>query len=306
MKFTRVIHGLAVESEQQLSWGNDTGEADRVVRLHPLEQAAVEDARLSEEIAGVFPPFPPYSVGLQEGKLIVRFLSSLEFTYDGHSLSTVSAPAVPLALADILLPNAVMAAILGSERQVVLHASAVTVDTGPVLALCGRSGSGKSTLAAVLSRQGAAVVSDDALRCEAFEGAVRCFRGSTELRLRSSAECLASGQSGETRRLPDRRLGWTSAVGGSVSRLGAIWIPTLCSARTKPSGVRLAGQSALASMLSALRIVWHSHWAVHLMPTLRRIAQTIPIYRVEVPGAVLSDESIQRWVYEFANRCVNR
>lgn len=306
MKFTRVIHGLAVESEQEIPWGNGAGEADRIVRLQPLERGAVEDTRLAEEIAGVFPPFPPYSVGWHQGKLVVRFLSGLEFTYDGQSLRGVSSPAVRPELAHILLPNAVMAAILGSERQVVLHASAVALDAGPVLALCGHSGSGKSTLAAVLSRQGAAVVSDDALRCELFEGAVRCFRGSTELRLRSSAECLATGQRGETRRLPDGRLGWTSAIGGSGSRLGAIWIPTLCSPRTEPGGVRLSGQSALASMLSALRIVWHSHWAVYLMPTLKRIAQAIPIYRVEVPGAVLSDESIQRWVYEYASRCVNQ
>lgn len=312
--FTRVIHGIEVCSAQPIPWGTSSGERDRRILLRkepPVSPATglgqgeelrhpAWDEPVPNEIAALRPPLPGYSIGWQGKQLVIRFFSGSEFTFDGEQLSVRTAEQVPEELVELLLPNAVLSAVLGSDSQLVLHASAVALGPHHTLAICGRSGAGKSSLATMLTRQGASLVTDDALRCQSMDGTIGCYRGGTELRLRRGAEHLIAHATGERRRLLDGRVGYRPALGPSFSRLSAIWMPKINAADSRPRWVRLRGQEALSALLGSLRTFWSPIWMPRLLPQLSRVAQQVALYRVELPKGLLEEEPAQRCLFEQA------
>lgn len=309
--FTRVIHGIKLRAEQSIPWGSLNGEWDHRIELRrqapgpPALGHPAWDEPVPNEIAALRPPLPGYSLGWQQERLVMRFFSGAEFTLNGDQLSVRTTDQVSDDLVNLLLPNTVLSAILGSNSQLVLHASAVSLGRQQTLAICGRSGAGKSSLAAMLTRQGAGLVTDDALRCQWVNGSVGCYRGATELRLRRGAELLVAQVEAHCRRLVDGRVGYRPAEGPSFSRLRAIWIPKLNVTVSRPRWIRLAGQEALSALLASLRTFWTPVWMPRLLPQLSRLAQQIPLYRVELPRGLLESEPAQRLLFDQANEMLH-
>ena len=86
---------------------------------------------------------------------VARFLLS-----GGHEIMFEAAAGVEAADLSIFLTGTVLGILLHQRGQVVLHASAVRVNSKAVL-FCGASGAGKSTLAAALAQRGFPLVTDD-------------------------------------------------------------------------------------------------------------------------------------------------
>lgn len=97
-------------------------------------------------------------------------------------------------LADQVLPR-----VLCHAGQIVLHASAVVLADGRMIAFTGPSGRGKSTLATAFLERGCAVASDDCLMLESGANAVHAWPSYPSLRLwEDSAEVLIDGNAIKT------------------------------------------------------------------------------------------------------------
>ena len=86
---------------------------------------------------------------------IARFLLN-----DGHEITFESEPGADAADIPIFLLGTAFGILLHQRGQIVLHASAVSVN-GRAILFCGASGAGKSTLAAALAQRGFPLVTDD-------------------------------------------------------------------------------------------------------------------------------------------------
>ncbi|MFM8469212.1 MAG: hypothetical protein ACKODH_04475 [Limisphaerales bacterium] len=106
------------------------------------------------------------------------------------SQASIHAASGKAGLLPLLLASSVPTWWLNLRGESVLHASAVARD-GRALAFIGASGMGKSTLATLLCADGAALITDDALRLEPAPEGYRCHFGPGELRLRPGAASLA-------------------------------------------------------------------------------------------------------------------
>lgn len=168
-----------------------------------------------------------------------------------------------------------------------LHASAVAVD-GCAIAFAAGAGGGKSTLAALLCANGASFVTDDLLRLEEAAGAIRCFRGPPQVRLRRNAAPLIAS-------LPSRAVGRTvdgrsavwlgAAARGAQPVLGAIVIPRPESSRTTSDAKRLSQAQALLALLQSARVsgLKDAELRRAQFEGLRRVAQLVPVYEAHIP-----------------------
>ncbi len=302
MSYTKIIHGVRVVSERPIPWGTADGVWDRTYVLHRQPSRTVCRDKLQPEIAAFQSPGHGYSLGWVGDALVLRFFSGSEFVSENDQLWATAEPSVAPELADMLLPNTVLSAVLGAAMQLVLHGSAVSSVQNNALAICGRSGSGKSTLAAVLAANGGRVVSDDALRCQVTESTVTCFRGSCELRLRANAEGIAPNVAPTQERLADGRLGVRGLASDPVCQLRAIWIPVLNAEVDLPHARRLEGTQAFQALLSSLRVLWAPLWMAHLLPQLSHLARIVPLYRVEIPRHILTEPAQQQALVAIAQQ----
>jgi hypothetical protein len=82
-----------------------------------------------------------------------------------------------------LLLNQVIPRYLATSGHLVLHASAVTLESGHTVAFLGSSGFGKSTLASSFHRHGAQLIDDDTILLELGEQQVTAIGGFPGIRL---------------------------------------------------------------------------------------------------------------------------
>ncbi len=88
-------------------------------------------------------------------------------------ISCLPAPDASMLMLQHLLLNQIIPRYLATNGCLVLHASAVTLGSGPTIAFLGNSGFGKSTLAASFHRHGAILIDDDCIMLDP------CARGAT-------------------------------------------------------------------------------------------------------------------------------
>jgi hypothetical protein len=109
---------------------------------------------------------PWLSIGRLDGEHVIRFARTASFrvSIDRRRITCEGAARVPAGSLRHLLLNQVLPLALGCDR-IVLHASAVSLPMGAV-AFAGPGGAGKSTLAAAIGREGAGLLTDDAVILE--------------------------------------------------------------------------------------------------------------------------------------------
>lgn len=96
--------------------------------------------------------------------ILLRFpkLADFEVSADGALISSRPAPGIPDATVEHLYLNQVLPLALSKAGKLVLHASAVELDSGAV-AFLAEAGRGKSTLAAAFATNGWRFLTDDGL-----------------------------------------------------------------------------------------------------------------------------------------------
>lgn len=82
-----------------------------------------------------------------------------------------------------LLLNQIIPRYLATFGQLVLHASAITLENGKSVAFLGNSGFGKSTLVSSFHRHGAELINDDCILLENSESGVTAIGGLVGIRL---------------------------------------------------------------------------------------------------------------------------
>lgn len=188
----------------------------------------------------------------------------------------------------VLFAGTVLAFALTLRGHLVLHASAVA-DGGRVLAFVGQSGRGKSTLAALMAAEGARVVTDDLLLVDvAGAEGVRCRGHGGELRLRSSAQPLATAFGGraQSRTTADGRLSLLARdVESAWADLGAVVVPSPTRQASALEIHRLPASTALLWLLRFPRV--HGLRPADVLQRqfelLGELARRVPVFEVVVP-----------------------
>ena len=98
-----------------------------------------------------------------ESEYLLRFPGEIDFVVSGSIITCHPHKNCSTATLSHLLLDQVVPRIIAHRGSIVLHASAVALHDGRVVAFCGRSGSGKSTLAAYLRNYGCELLCDDCL-----------------------------------------------------------------------------------------------------------------------------------------------
>jgi len=288
---TYELHGLRIRSEIALSapvcrnarpdvavrWGNSLP-----VPSEPAPGDLIAALSLGEGRG--------YSYSQTGSEYTLRYHRTCEFRIDDslRSIRVHLAPSVDPALASLLLAGQVSAFLLTLKGECVLHASAVKVGTS-ALAFVGASGMGKSTLAALLCAKGAQLITDDLLRVAPNGDGLRCFPGTSELRLRPGAAFLA-------RRFPKARVG--STVDGRIAvrfakrhrrsvLLSAVVIPRPSKTCRTIELERLATQRAFLSLTryTAIASLTAHEPLRRRFLAFARIATATPVYEARIPWA---------------------
>ena len=125
------------------------------------------------------------STGYVKDNYLIRFPDLADFVID-KACSTIDYRGMPelehMTLHHLLLDQ-VIPRVRGQQGQLVVHASAVTLNSGKTILFVGESGSGKSTLAATCAEFGAQVIADDCVLIRMGNQAAECFGNYPSLRL---------------------------------------------------------------------------------------------------------------------------
>ena len=284
------VHGLVVESELPLDAPTVADEPDLRIRMAAARAASgPPPGRLLGEIhSGDWSFWCAESPDNPDIWLLrYRDVGDVEFDRRGGSLTVTPAPSQDIGLLSVLIGGGLLALILSADSEMVLHASAVDVGGGSVLAMAGASGSGKSTLAAILCAHGARLVADDALRIVPKESC-RCYLGTDTLRLRPGAEAVAASIPG-AREAPtaDGRTGVSPPRPGleEALRVDALLAPRASHDAKTLQIERLSAKEGLLELVRNPRVIsWHEpgpHRAY--FDNANRLAATVPIYRAAIP-----------------------
>jgi hypothetical protein len=169
--------------------------------------------------------------------------------------------------------------------ELCLHASAVEVD-GRCVAFAGSSGRGKTTLAALACAAGYPLFGDDLLRVRLDDTTAHAYRGSSEIRLRSSAAELADKIRGDRRVTIDAR---TSVRPERSSKqlltLAAIVLPRPDRGSADVHARRLRGAEAFTGLAECPRLIGWKHAGTlnTELDHLVRLSSTVPIIETTVP-----------------------
>jgi hypothetical protein len=193
-----VLHGYRLETDlplpghQPLNIGS--GYSPDVVRLMqgtpgpPVEAGPDDDV-----LADLDDPAhrQVYRFTRSKDQIVLRFSGVADIVADPLLRHGVARPwpGVDPGVLSVLVPGSVMATRLILDGRLVLHASAFQVGDS-ALAVVGGSGMGKSTLGALAVLAGYGLVSDDVLRVDCDDRAVRVWPGAAESRLRPSARAV--------------------------------------------------------------------------------------------------------------------
>jgi hypothetical protein len=240
---------------------------------------------------------------VEQGERLYTFSNSGQrtaFTFPGLCQGWFDVPQQTLelhsesmAVAALVLPNTIVAAIAAQLGDLTLHGSAVHWQ-GRTLAFCGPSTAGKTTCAAALSLLGAAAVSDDLLRVEtSVDAAPLCFPGIPEFRLRST-HGWDLPQS-RIRTLVDDRTGFTPAhVSHEKSRLHAVIFPLASETPISPEVRRVQGEVAMRRLLQSARLAWSPRGGVTFLRQAAALAGQVQLYDLRIHLASLSTPSYRQ------------
>jgi hypothetical protein len=225
----------------------------------------------------------------ESGEHVLRFHGAVEFVVsaDLATVDTFIEPEVDEGLAAVLVTGTMMSFQLAMRRLPVLHASAVDLGSR-ALAFVGASGQGKSTMATLMCSAGASIVTDDVLRVELDDGAVRCHLGATEARLRKSAAELVStfDKPPSARKTGDHRdaLELTASDNDHLP-LAAIAIPVPSRDLDAVEVIPLKQAEALLTLSRYPRIVGWSEPTVlaDQFGILASLVARVPVYLAHVP-----------------------
>ncbi|MCB1282076.1 MAG: hypothetical protein KDB18_11195, partial [Salinibacterium sp.] len=193
---TRVTHlyGLALTSDIPLHQDRPVGQtkADSIeIRVGSTIAASTDRPQghilLDLDIDGQY-----FTAVRSDEGFLLRFYDTCDVVIDstlGRALIHPYPDGDPTILS-VLVGGPLLAFMLSMRGEAVLHASAVQVGSSAI-AFVGSSGMGKSTMAALLSADGARLITDDILRLDLAHRPPTCSLGATELRLRKAAGDLA-------------------------------------------------------------------------------------------------------------------
>lgn len=211
---------------------------------------------------------------------------------DGRRITWWPGPDADPDAARIDVLGRVLPMALQLRGLLVLHASAVRTPAGAV-GFMGPKGSGKTTLAMALHREGATVITDDALAVEvAGDGVARAWPGVANLRLRRDAADHAGLEpAGEAASSDDGRtvMGLAEEAPGAPLPLAALFL--LDPLPPDASGSPPARRAPLETAPTALAVVGQAKLGPLLGPSgapelLRRaasLARAVPVERLRVP-----------------------
>lgn len=189
------------------------------------------------------------------GAYVLRFIDIADFSVNLTTRQVTCQPVPGIAdetLADLHF-NQVLPLIMGTEGDLVLHASAVATPAGAV-AFLGATGRGKSTLAAAFARRGSPFITDDGLILDADQRGylVRPRRPILRLRPDSEMEILGGAQ------LPAKDEGTKKRIAArpeipfakAAVPLAAIYLLTEPGAFESPQIKHLSPPEALTALMS--------------------------------------------------------
>jgi len=294
---TQLLHGLRLNGDVVVPMAPVVaGESvDFDVRLGApawLERQAPD----GEPVASLAGPGAGYAAAVRDEALTVRFFDTAEFEVDlaGRTIAARPAPGRGEAMVPVLLAGNVLALVLGLRGACVLHASAVELG-GSAVAFAGGSGAGKSTAAALLCAAGGTLVSDDAARVEAREGASAVHQGPSELRLRPQARALAERVGGVTRMTADDRIGVEARPpSGATTPLGAVVFPRWPRAGTQVGVAPLRRREALEALLRCPRVIgWQAREPIRAhFESCAQIVETVQAFHLDLPQGRLDDPDL--------------
>jgi hypothetical protein len=223
------------------------------------------------------------------GEHVLRFHGTCDIRTSANLEAAVVHPVIGArpGLAAVLTAGAMLAYQLYLRGHLVLHASAVDLG-GVAVAFVGHSGKGKSTMAALLCAAGGRLVTDDVLRVDDESGRPLVRLGSTELRLRATADGVFEAFD----RSPTLR---TSADDRNVLRLpddaqdrlplGALIIPEPWPGRTSLEVERLPIRHALFAVLGFPRLAgWRDADVVgRQFEATADLVERVPVLVARVP-----------------------
>lgn len=228
------------------------------------------------------------SIGRVADEHILRFTRTASFrvSLDRRRITCEGSTHLPAASLRHLLLNQVLPLALGCDR-IVLHASAVRLPAG-VVAFAGPGGAGKSTLAAALSRDGAALLTDDAVILErGGEGwGARAIYGS--LRLWPDMAGAIFGSRAPAARADGTRkqrieIAETPAA-GRAAPLAAVCVLSASRPGTAPFSLTpLAARDAMIALTAA-----SFHLDIHDRDRWRRVVEDLACAAEEIPVFALS------------------
>ncbi len=228
-----------------------------------------------------------YSATHNSGGYTLRFPNLCDFALSEDCSSITWHPLEPVdeGLIGMMLKGTVLSFALALRGELLLHASAVTID-GEAVAFAGLSGMGKSTAAALLCAGGAPLLADDALRVD-LGSPVMCFRGATSLRLRESAESILDlfetrPRVGET---ADGRLAVYPPSGESELPLSAVVVPHPDREIERVSIEPILGSEAFWTMSRFGRVMgWQQQRMIQQQfSQISRLVRRIEILKVRIP-----------------------
>lgn len=189
------LSGQRIETDAPLAWVHaDEGPAAQVVdgalihfRVGVPGPVASPGVWLLSRTGSDSEP-PSLSIARTRDGYLLRVHGHADFLVDRAGDSILAAPfsGCDRGTLEQLLVDQILPQVLHLRGQLSLHASAVALGDGGVLAFAGPSGAGKSTLATRLGLRGA-LVSDDCLALEPYSGGVTVLPSYAATRLCTDA-----------------------------------------------------------------------------------------------------------------------
>lgn len=209
---------------------------------------------------------------------------------DGRRITWWPGPDADRGAARIDVLGRVLPLALHLGGLLVLHASAVRTPAGAV-GFMGPKGSGKSTLAMALHREGATVITDDALAVEASGEGAMARPGVANLRLRRDAAVhagLDTGPDGASSEDGRTVMGLAGDAPAGSLPLAALFLldplpPDAAGPPARraaldmaPTALALVGQAKLGPLLGPSR-------AKELLRRAASVAEDVPLERLRIP-----------------------
>lgn len=249
-----------------------------------------------------------------DSRVVRRALTATEFRFslyhvgevrvrDGREVSIACLPEADTRSLQHLIAGNLLALILRQRKRVVLHASAVEIDSAGIV-FAGDSGQGKSTMAAAMNVRGHRIVADDVAAVEVSEDGCRLFRAFPQLKVSpEAARWLAFDPEDLPRAHPDgdERIYRTN---GEFPRaplpLRAVYV---MEEGAEAAIERLPRREAVAELLR------HSYAVRSIEPDVDRgayflrsgrLAASIPVYRLRRPKSLAALPELARTVEAHA------